>query len=168
MTVFFVVGTCIVAVTGIVTGAQPQSNVMTPPCVTAALSASKVQLATVPLPTTVGFEVSAGCPPDGTPALHDPGLPALGVVPQPPSVVGPALVVLPASPEARELVPLVLRLEVAPLEDRPEDAGEDFDSVGPPAPTLPHPPVSVQASPRPRPAIPSGRSDMAALLDRRT
>jgi hypothetical protein len=32
---------------------MPQSNVMTPPFVTAALSAPNVQLAAVPVPTTV-------------------------------------------------------------------------------------------------------------------
>jgi hypothetical protein len=50
-----------------------------------------VQLAAVPVPTTVvGSDTSAGCPPEGMPALHEPsGLPALGVVPQPPSGAGP-------------------------------------------------------------------------------
>jgi hypothetical protein len=78
MTVFLFVGTFKVAVTGIVTAPPPQLKVMTPPWVTAALSAANVQLDALPVPTTVvGFEVSAGWPFDGTPALHEPlGLPA--------------------------------------------------------------------------------------------
>jgi hypothetical protein len=77
-----------VAVIGIVTGAQPQSKVMAPPFATAALSDAKLQLAGVPLPMTTGLEIVAGWPPAGTPALHDPlGLPAGGVVPHPPSFV---------------------------------------------------------------------------------
>jgi len=47
------------AVTVIVTGADPQSNVTTPPPATAAASDFSVQLAAVPVPTTaVGFETS--------------------------------------------------------------------------------------------------------------
>jgi hypothetical protein len=56
-----------------VTGAHPQSNVMTPPLVTAALSAPKVQLAEVPFPTTVvGLDTSAACPAAGIAEPHDP------------------------------------------------------------------------------------------------
>jgi hypothetical protein len=58
------------------------------------LSAANVQLDALPVPTTVvGFEVSAGWPFDGTPALHeplglpaDPAAPASGVPPPGPSV----------------------------------------------------------------------------------
>src|SRR5436190_22796148 len=91
MTVSLSIGTSIVAVMGIVTEPPPQSNVTMPPFETAALSASNVQLAAVPVPTTVaGFDVSAGCPPAGTPAAHDvSGLPAFH---------GPPLVVPPEPP----------------------------------------------------------------------
>ena len=65
------------------TGALPQSKVMTPPLVTAACSWAKVQLAAVPVPTTVvGRETSAGCPCAGTPAVQWPlGFPACIVPP---------------------------------------------------------------------------------------
>jgi hypothetical protein len=88
-----------VAVTAIVTGALPQLNVMTPPLVTAALSALNVQLAALPVPTTVvGLEVSAGLPPVGMPALHEPsGFPAWLVVPAAPAEPAPA-VPAPAAP----------------------------------------------------------------------
>jgi hypothetical protein len=50
-----------------VTGALPQLKVMTPPVCTAAVSAAAVQLAAVPVPTTVvGFEVSAAMAAAGT------------------------------------------------------------------------------------------------------
>ncbi len=52
MTVFLLIGKFMVDVTARVTGAAPQLNVMTPPFSTAALSAAKVQLAGVPVPTT--------------------------------------------------------------------------------------------------------------------
>src|SRR5262252_3618841 len=86
MTVFFVIGTFNVTVTGIVTGAAPQLNVMTPPAVAAVCSAANVQLAAVPVPiTAVGFDVSAGWPFAGTPALHEPfGLPAPPIEDEPP------------------------------------------------------------------------------------
>src|SRR5438105_1136372 len=59
MTVFLVMGTSDARV--IVAGSLPQLNVTTPPVATAARNAESVQLAAVPLPTTVvGFEVSAG------------------------------------------------------------------------------------------------------------
>src|SRR5450432_3511004 len=82
MTVFLVVGRFMVAVIGMVTAPLPQLKVMTPPEVTAALSALNVQLAAVPVPTTVvGFETSAGFPFVGTPALQEPlGLPAVPMV----------------------------------------------------------------------------------------
>src|SRR5471030_2580175 len=78
MTVFLLVGRFMVAVIGMVTAPLPQLKVMTPPWVTAALSRLNVQLAGVPVPTTlVGFETSAGFPFVGTPALQEPlGLPA--------------------------------------------------------------------------------------------
>src|SRR5580698_7402835 len=59
MTVSRSVGTVISLAIGIVVG-PPQSNVTTPPCVTALWSAAAVQLPASPLPTTVvGWEVSA-------------------------------------------------------------------------------------------------------------
>jgi hypothetical protein len=78
MTVFLFVGSFMVALTKIVTLPVPQSKVITPPALTAALSALNVQLAAVPVPTTVvGLLVSAGLPSAGIPALHEPsGLPA--------------------------------------------------------------------------------------------
>src|SRR6187455_1175087 len=93
MTVFLVDGTFSVAVTGIVTGFAPQLNVMVPPAVTAACSALNVQLAAVPVPTTVvGLEVLTACALVGTPAAHDPfGLPAVHGLPAlPPAPVVPA------------------------------------------------------------------------------
>src|SRR5450432_111421 len=89
MTVFLVVGGFLVAVIGMVTAPLPQMKVMTPPEVTAALSALNVQLAAVPVPTTVvGFETSAGFPFVGTPALQEPlGLPAGPMVAASDSVV---------------------------------------------------------------------------------
>ena len=53
ITVFTFVGTCSVDETWIVTGAVPQEKVMIPPLVTAACSGLKVQLAAVPVPTTL-------------------------------------------------------------------------------------------------------------------
>src|SRR6185503_1819886 len=51
----------------IVTGSGPQSNVMTPPAATAAITAGPVQLAAAPSPTTVrGAETSARPPSSGT------------------------------------------------------------------------------------------------------
>jgi len=62
ITVSVVVNKFKVAVTGIVTGEVPQLKVMTPPFATAELSELSVQLAAVPLPTTVvGCETFAGC-----------------------------------------------------------------------------------------------------------
>jgi hypothetical protein len=50
-----------VLVSVIVTGAGPQENVMIPPAATAATTAEDVQLAAVPVPTTlVGCDVSTG------------------------------------------------------------------------------------------------------------
>src|SRR5919107_1732337 len=93
MTVFLVEGTFNVAVTGMVTGFAPQLNVMMPPAVTAACRALNVQLAAVPVPTTVvGFEVLTACAFVGTPAAHEPfGLPAVQGLPAlPPEPVVPA------------------------------------------------------------------------------
>src|SRR6266513_2069387 len=62
----------------IVTGAGPQSKVMTPPLATAATKASPVQLAGVPEPTTVrGLEMSSARASAGT-AQVPAGLPAGG------------------------------------------------------------------------------------------
>src|ERR1039457_1493168 len=71
MTVLVLMGRFMVLVTGIVTGAAPQLNVMMPPFFTAALSASKVQVPAVPVPiTAVGFDTSAGCAPAGSEAVQ--------------------------------------------------------------------------------------------------
>jgi hypothetical protein len=73
-----------------VTAPAPQLNVIAPPAVAAARSASNVQLAAVPIPTTVGLEVSAAWARAGTPALHDPlGLPAPPVEDGPPPLPPP-------------------------------------------------------------------------------
>src|SRR5436190_11673129 len=99
MTVFLVDGTVSVDVIGIVTAPAPQLNVMTPPAVTAVCSALNVQLAAVPVPTTVvGLEVLAACARLGTPALHEPfGFPAFHVP------VLPAVPVLPPLPVAPDV-----------------------------------------------------------------
>ena len=115
MTVFLLVGRLSVAVTWMVTGALPQLKVMMPPVVTAVCSGLKVQLAAVPVPTTVvGCEVSAGCPAAGTPAVHEPlGLPASPVVPPseaPPDelpLLEPELEPLPELDPLPELEPLL-------------------------------------------------------------
>jgi hypothetical protein len=63
------IGSWSVAVTAIVTGSAPQSNVITPPLLTALASAANVQLSGVPVPTTVsGVDVSTGIAAAGTPA----------------------------------------------------------------------------------------------------
>ena len=50
--------TLAVPVIEIVTGAEPQLNVMIPPCATALTTAAPVQLAAVPVPTVrVGVDV---------------------------------------------------------------------------------------------------------------
>src|SRR4051812_33042006 len=69
-----------VVVSVIVAGAAPQSKVMTPPFATAATNASAVQLAGVPVPTTVrGLVMLSACASAGT--GHMPlGLPAGGSV----------------------------------------------------------------------------------------
>src|SRR5688572_26125388 len=65
-----------VAAIVMVTGAGPQSNVITPPAATAATTAADVQLAAVPLPTTrSGREVSTARASAGTLA-RPAGLPA--------------------------------------------------------------------------------------------
>src|SRR4029077_6097216 len=88
MTVFLLDGTFSVAVTGIVTGAAPQSKVMRPPAVTAVCSAANVQLAAVPVATIGGGgEMVPDCGFAGIPALQDPfGFPAFhgGAPPLPP------------------------------------------------------------------------------------
>ena len=84
---------------------------MTPPSLTAVLSALKVQLAAVPVPITVGLETSAGWPLDGTPALHDPlGFPAIpGRLPPVPVVLLPPVPVELLPPVPVELPPPVPR-----------------------------------------------------------
>src|SRR6187431_460189 len=96
MTVFLVDGMVSVAVIGIVTAPAPQLNVMMPPAAAAACSALNVQLAGVPVPTTVvGLDVFAACARVGTPAAQEPfgfpafhagapALPPVPVVPAPP------------------------------------------------------------------------------------
>jgi hypothetical protein len=62
----------------ITTGSGPQSNVMMPPSATAATNAAPVQLAGVPVPTTVrGALTSMGRPSSGTEHVPS-GLPAGG------------------------------------------------------------------------------------------
>jgi hypothetical protein len=89
-----------------VTGEVPQSKVTTPPLVTAAASAASVQLAAVPVPTTVvGVETSAGVTGAGQVAAGGgPASPVklLVVVPAPVPVV-PAPV--PAPPVAPPWLP---------------------------------------------------------------
>jgi hypothetical protein len=73
MTVSLVVDKVMVAVTGMVTASLPQSKVMTPALPTAVSSALNVQLAAVPVPTTVvGLETLAAWPFVGTPAWQEP------------------------------------------------------------------------------------------------
>ena len=49
-----------------VAGSDPQAKVITPPCATAATKASPVQLAALPLPTTVvGLDTSSGWASEG-------------------------------------------------------------------------------------------------------
>src|SRR5687767_4849379 len=70
--------TLAVAVMVIVTGAGPQSKVITPPAATAATTAAEVQLAGVPLPITrSGSRVSTARASAGT-AAPPPRLPGLG------------------------------------------------------------------------------------------
>src|ERR1700761_4530447 len=85
-----------VAVSTIVVGSAPQLNVITPPLATAATTASPVQLAGVPVPTTVvGLDTSSACASAGT--AHVPsGLPAAG--PLSTAVGGPASPCAPAPP----------------------------------------------------------------------
>ncbi len=60
MVVSWLTGTSLPTV--MVAGVAPQENVTTPPAATAARKAASVQLAALPLPTTVfGCEVSTGC-----------------------------------------------------------------------------------------------------------
>jgi hypothetical protein len=99
---------------------------MTPPFCTAAFSAAWVQLAGVPEPTTVvGWLVSAGVPPAGTPVEHEPlGLPA--VLPPLPVLLLDELVL--AVPDVVVFVPLAV-----------VDAVEL--AAAPPPPLPPVPPV---------------------------
>jgi hypothetical protein len=77
-TLVLLLRTLAVAAMAIVTGAGPQEKVITPPVATAATTADDVQLAAVPVPTTVvGCEVSTGRPSAGIAAWPF-GLPADG------------------------------------------------------------------------------------------
>jgi hypothetical protein len=131
-------GRFIVAVTTNVNGAHPQANVMAPPWVTAVFNALNVQLAAVPSPTTVAFDVSAACPVAGMATLHaTPALPAVGVDPQPPSV--------PDAPVAA-LVPLVPLVPLAPVTLEAPD-------VGPLVAGLPHPGARLIVAPNANPQV---------------
>jgi hypothetical protein len=82
--------TLAVAASVMVVGTAPQSNVMTPPLATAAMNASEVQLAGVPVPITVrGLAMLSAWASAGTAHLPA-GFPAGGSVSGP--VVGPPLV----------------------------------------------------------------------------
>jgi hypothetical protein len=60
---------------GIVTALVPQLNVIIPPVVTAAFNAANVQLAAVPLPTTlVGLETLTAWAPEGSALLQEVGI----------------------------------------------------------------------------------------------
>src|SRR5580658_3138556 len=105
------IGGVSVAVTEIVTGSGPQSKVMIPPPLTALDSAWKVQLAGVPVPTTVvGLLVSTACASGGSVSVvHEPlGFPAAG---NPPSPDVPAS---PPTPSELELSELSELSELAP------------------------------------------------------
>ena len=66
--------TLAVALIRIVTGLRPHEKRMIPPARTAATTASEVQLAAVPRPTTrVGLDVSTGRPPTPTGTERTPG-----------------------------------------------------------------------------------------------
>lgn len=119
------VGGVRVAVRAIVTGLEPQSKVMIPPAFTAAERALSVQLAAVPVPTTVvGFEVSTGWPSAGIPVEHDPsGLP-FGMLP----------LLEPLELEVEVVPELEPELEVVPVAPVPLD--ELLASL-PPLPPVP-------------------------------
>ena len=158
------------AVTGMVTGAHPQLKVMTPPWVTAELSASKVQLAAVPIPTTAGLETSAGSPAAGTPALHEAlGLPAFGVLPQPPSTLtGLALDEAPADDARLDEAPLDDALvDDTLVDDAPVELREvAAESSGPAGAPPPHPPATVHTNPTPRPVAAMAAQRLAATAAR--
>src|SRR4051812_49706118 len=79
-----------------VTAAVPQLNVTTPPFVTAVFSAANVQLAAVPVPTTVvGWETSAGWAPAGSAPVQWVGM---VVPPAPPLPVAPPAPPRPPAP----------------------------------------------------------------------
>src|SRR6185369_11038639 len=82
ITVSTLVGRFMVALIGMLTGALPQLKVITPPRATAALRAVNVQLAAVPVPTTlVGLETLAGCAPAGKALLQCVGICGLSGLP---------------------------------------------------------------------------------------
>jgi hypothetical protein len=145
-------GGCNVLVIGMVTSPDPQSKVMMPPLVMAASSASKVQLAAVPVPTTVvGLEVSASVIWLGRGSvLQEPsGLPADGNAPASPPSLGEA-------PDD-ELAPLLLDPDDAvpppELEETPapesSPALTPFDGV----------PPELHAAARARPKAAKPRTD---------
>jgi len=122
---------------------------MTPPLVAAACSWLKVQLAAVPVPTTVvGLETSAGWPLAGTPVLHEPlGLPALVTVP-PVELVPPCPPEPPTPPSLFALAPPValppVPLALVPPVPLPPVA----------LPPVPLPPVALPPVPLPPVALP--------------
>src|SRR5579863_528922 len=142
-----------------VAGALPQLNVMTPPAETADCSALNVQLATVPVPTTVvGEDVLAGCPRAGIPVLHEPlGLPACIPPSEVPLDDPPAPLLLPPpelelEEEVEPELPLELELElVADPEPDPELGAPEppLEDVAAPASPLAEP------EPLPQPATPA-------------
>ena len=133
MTVLVLMGRFMVLVTGIVTGAAPQLNVMMPPFFTAALSASKVQVPAVPVPiTAVGFDTSAGCAPAGSEAVQWVGIvdplapPVPPALPPTPVLAPPVLDTMPPVPDGVPPVPAT----APPL-----------PVMAPPVPTLPPSPA---------------------------
>jgi hypothetical protein len=153
-----------VAVTGMVTGSGPQSNVMMPPFVTAVFSAAKVQDAGVPVPTTVvGDEVSTSWVCVGrVKVVQEPfGLPAEGNAPESPLVVVDASEPPPAAScapdEASEAVPpsvpppLPPPLLPAPLLLAASSPVEPPLPLPPPTPLLAPPPLPPLLPPPPSP-----------------
>jgi hypothetical protein len=155
-------GGCKVAVTGMVTGLAPQSNVMMPPLLRAACRAANVQLAAVPEPTTlVGLEVSTSwASPGRVSVVHEPfGFPADGNAPESPDVVPddepdpPELPDEPLlAPELElllpELEPLAPELEpLDPVLPELEPLAEPSVSPPPPAPPLELPQATTATTP---------------------
>jgi len=128
-----------------VTGSGPQLNVMTPPALTAVERAWKVQLAEVPMPTTVvGLLVSTGCASAGSVSVvQEPlGFPATGNPPSPDVPLEapawpespPELELSLAGPELVPLDPAPLDVPLAPLDpDAPLPPGPELE-LEPPSP----------------------------------